>query len=103
MTATTSTGTAAASSRGTTVPRTRATTDRGRVPRLIIFYLVLLLIVAIFIIPYLFALNASFKPLANILAETPWTPAKSLSFTNYIDLFQQYDFGTYLLNTLMVT
>ena len=103
MTVTTSTGSTAAASRGATVPRSRTRTDRGRVPRLIIFYLVLLLIVAIFIIPYLFALNASFKPLSNILSETAWTPAKSLSFTNYVDLFQQYDFGTYLLNTLMVT
>jgi multiple sugar transport system permease protein len=103
MAVTTSADTATAASRGTTVPRTRARTDRGRVPRLIIFYLVLLLIVAIFVIPYLFALNASFKPLANILSETAWTPAKSLSFTNYVDLFQQYDFGTFLLNTLLVT
>jgi multiple sugar transport system permease protein len=103
MAVTTSADTATAASRGTTVPRTRERTDRGRVPRLIIFYLVLLLIVAIFVIPYLFALNASFKPLANILSETAWTPAKSLSFTNYVDLFQQYDFGTFLLNTLLVT
>ena len=75
----------------------------GRALRLSIFYLVLLAIIAVFLTPYLFTFNASFKPLSAILADRAWTPATSASLGNYRDLFGTYDFSTYLLNTLLVT
>ncbi len=103
MTATTSTSVPTAASPARTATGRPGRHDAWRVPRLIIFYLVLLLIVAIFIVPYLFALNASFKPLGDILAQTPWTPAKSFSPDNYSALFGQYHFATYLANTLLIT
>jgi multiple sugar transport system permease protein len=103
MTATTSTDTGTTTSPVATPSGRRSGHDRWRVPRLIIFYIVLLLIVAVFIIPYLFALNASFKPLGDILSQMPWVPAKSFSLANYTELFTQYHFATYLENTLLVT
>src|SRR3954452_18139046 len=103
MTTTTSTDAATAASPVAPPSGRRSGHDRWRVPRLIIFYIVLLLIVAIFIVPYLFALNASFKPLGDILSQMPWVPAKSFSLTNYTELFTEYHFATYLENTLLVT
>lgn len=75
----------------------------GHVVRLVIFYLVLLCILAIFITPYLFSLNASFKPLASILSDHAWVPTRSLSGANYQSLFVDHQFLTYLGNTVLVT
>jgi multiple sugar transport system permease protein len=75
----------------------------GRALRLALFYLVLLAIAAVFLTPYLFSLNASFKPLSAILADRAWTPATSASLTNFRDLFTTHGFATYLGNTLLVT
>ncbi len=75
----------------------------SRVVRLTLYYLALLVIAAIFICPYLFAIFASFKPLSGVLGERPWIPPTSLSTTNFSQVLFDQHFSTYLLNTLMVT
>ena len=86
---------------------TTATTARaprlGKGVRLTLFYLLLLVIALIFITPYLFSLFASFKPLAQILSQSPARPPTSPTLANFKELFTQYDFGRILANTLIVT
>lgn len=88
----------AARSRDARPPRNPA-----RLIRLVAFYLILLIILVVFIAPYLFSLNASFKPLSAVLGDTAWTPANSLSLSNFKELFTQHHFATYLANTFLVT
>jgi multiple sugar transport system permease protein len=75
----------------------------GRGLRLTGYYLVLLIIVIVFITPYLFSLFASFKPLGDILAQSPARPPTSPTWANFKEIFTQDDFARYLGNTLMVT
>ena len=75
----------------------------GRGLRLTGYYLVLLIIVIVFITPYLFALFASFKPLGDILTQSPARPPTSPTWANFKEIFTQDDFGRYLANTLLVT
>jgi multiple sugar transport system permease protein len=105
MTATTADAPAEPTPAVGTAPRSgyRGTTTPGRVVRLVVFYLVLLAILAIFITPYLFSLNASFKPLASILADKAWVPATSLNLDNYRSLFADHQFLTFLGNTVLIT
>jgi multiple sugar transport system permease protein len=75
----------------------------GRGLRLTAFYLLLLIIAVIFLTPYLFSAFAAFKPLDQILSQSPAQPPTSPTWSNFSTLFTQYDFGRYLANTLIVT
>jgi multiple sugar transport system permease protein len=78
-------------------------TPFGRGTRLTVFYVLLLVILAVFITPYLFSVFASFKPLSAILSQSPARPPTSFTLTNFKLLFTEYGFGRYLANTLIVT
>lgn len=75
----------------------------GAVVKVAIFYLLLLIIAAVFLGPYLLSLSASFKSLAEINAQHAWTLPSGLGLGNFRTLFSQYDFGEYFLNTVIVT
>jgi multiple sugar transport system permease protein len=75
----------------------------GRGLRLTLFYLLLLVIAVIFLTPYLFSVFAAFKPLSQILSQSPAQPPTSPTWSNFSQLFTQYNFGRYLANTLIVT
>jgi multiple sugar transport system permease protein len=75
----------------------------SRGARLTLFYLLLLIIAVIFLTPYLFSIFAAFKPLDQILSQSPAQPPTSPTWSNFSQLFTQYDFGRYLANTLIVT
>lgn len=82
----------------------RRSVGATRVLRLTAFYVVLLMIAAIFLTPYLFALNASFKPLGAILSDHAWRPATKLSTANFSQIFSgSTGFLDYLGNTLLIT
>jgi multiple sugar transport system permease protein len=83
----------------TPTPGTRV----GRSVRFTVFYVLLLVILAVFITPYLFSAFASFKTLPDILAQSPARPPTSPTLANFKDIFTEYDFGRYLANTLIVT
>jgi multiple sugar transport system permease protein len=86
--------------------RSAATTSPsglGRGIRLAVFYLLLLVILLVFITPYLFSAFAAFKTLPEILAQSPARPPTNPTWDNFKTIFTQYDFGRYLLNTLLVT
>ena len=93
----------------TAVPATvsSATTERtprvGKGVRLTLFYLLLVIIAAVFIGPYLFSIFAAFKPLPAILSESPLRPPIPPTLSNFHTIFTQYDFLRYLGNTLLVT
>ncbi|HEU5268791.1 MAG TPA: carbohydrate ABC transporter permease [Jatrophihabitans sp.] len=90
-----------ATSKSAAAPRTAPGPRRGL--RLTGYYLVLLIIVIVFITPYLFSLFASFKPLGDILSQSPARPPANPTWANFKEIFTQHDFGRYLANTLMVT
>ena len=90
-----------AASKATTASSTSPGPGRGL--RLTGYYLVLLIIVIVFITPYLFSLFASFKPLGDILGQSPARPPTSPTWANFKEIFSQDDFGRYLANTLLVT
>jgi len=75
----------------------------GHVAALIVFYLLLLAIAVVFIGPYLLSLSASFKSLAQINSSHAWSLPTSPGLGNFRTIFSQYDFGEYLLNTVIVT
>lgn len=84
-------------------PRLHVSPGLGlRVLRLTLFYVVLLAIVAVFVTPYLFSLNAAFKPLSGILGDRAWVPASNGTLANFRELFGTHDFAVYLANTLVV-
>ena len=86
--------------------RSAATTSPsslGKGIRLAVFYLLLLVILLVFITPYLFSAFAAFKTLPEILAQSPARPPTNPTWDNFKIIFTQYDFGRYLLNTLLVT
>lgn len=73
------------------------------VARKVLYYLVLLGIALIFITPYIFAVMAAFKPLSEINSDRAWNLPSHFTFDNFRTIFSQYHFGTYLLNTALVT
>ena len=87
----------------TAAPRTERPPQVGKAVRLTLFYLLLIIIALIFILPYLMSIFAAFKPLPAILAQSPLRPPTSPTLSNFTTLFSQYDFGRYLANTLLVT
>jgi multiple sugar transport system permease protein len=84
--------------------------ERSAAPRTIgvgtrrtLYVIVLLAIAAIFITPYLFSVMAAFKPLSEIQADRAWDLPKHFTWDNFVTIFTQYQFGTFLLNTAGVT
>ena len=75
----------------------------GRSIKLVVFYALLVVILAVFVTPYLFSVFAAFKTLPDILAQSPARPPTSPTWANFKDIFTEYDFGRYLANTLIVT
>src|SRR6516164_9487810 len=75
----------------------------GKGARLTLFYLLLLIIALIFVLPYVMSVFAAFKPLSAILSQSPLRPPAPATLDNFKTIFTQYDFGRYLANTLLVT
>lgn len=73
----------------------------GRTTRLVVFYLILLAVAAIFILPYIFAIFAALKPLSAIVSERAWTPPSSFYTSNFSDVLNGQHFLTYLGNTAL--
>ena len=92
-----------AGGRAATAATTKRTSRVGKGVRLTLFYLLLLIIALIFILPYLMSIFAAFKPLSAILSQSPLRPPSPPTWSNFSTLFSQYDFGRYLVNTLIVT
>jgi multiple sugar transport system permease protein len=65
-------------------------------------YLVLLVASVLFVIPYLLALLASLKPLNQMFSGSPFALPHPLTWHNFAELINQYDFGHFLFNTAVV-
>jgi multiple sugar transport system permease protein len=65
-------------------------------------YLVLLVASVLFVVPYLLALLASFKPLKQMFSGSPFSLPHPLTWHNFVELINQYDFGHFLFNTAVV-
>jgi multiple sugar transport system permease protein len=87
--------------RAPSAPQNEVTLGTGL--RKFLFYLLLLAMVVVFITPYLFALMAAFKPLSEVTTDKAWQLPTHFTWTNFSDIFSKYDFGNYLVNTVIVT
>lgn len=65
-------------------------------------YLVLLVASVLFVVPYLLALLASLKPLDQMFSGSPFALPHPLTWHNFVELINQYDFGHFLFNTAVV-
>jgi multiple sugar transport system permease protein len=74
----------------------------------VFFYVVLTVVGAVFMVPYVFALFGSLKPDSQIYAQSPWTPPAHPLWSNYSNTWGNFPqvvthFSTYFYNTLFVT
>ena len=79
-----------------------------RVTKTIVFYLVLSVVGALFVAPYVFAFFGSLKPESQIYTVPAWVPPAHPSWSNYAHTWGNFsqvqtDFSTYFYNTLLVT
>jgi multiple sugar transport system permease protein len=65
-------------------------------------YLILLVASVLFVVPYLLALLASLKPLNQMFSGSPFSLPHPLTWHNFVELINQYDFGHFLFNTAVV-
>lgn len=75
--------------------------------RLVVRYTVLGLIALMFVFPLVFMIMSSFKPDAQLLADTrslnAFLPVGDISLDNYFDAFQRAPVGLFILNSVIVT
>lgn len=75
----------------------------GRVTRKVIVYALLIVLSALFILPFLWMLSSSFKPNYAVLAFPPqWIP-NPLVWQNYPQAMTVVPFFTFFINTLLIT
>ena len=65
-------------------------------------YLLLSIGALISIAPYLMTLNAAFKPQSTLLSTQAWTPAVPSTWSNFTQLWQQYDMSGFIVHTTIV-
>ncbi len=83
--------------------QSRGRARAGRVFRYTAFYLVLALIGAVFVTPYVLAFFGAFKSEANLFASSPWAPPHSFYTGNFRTILLRDDFLRYLGNTALTT
>jgi len=76
--------------------------------KLTFFYLVLAVVGAMFMVPYVLAFFGSLKPESQLLTESPWVPPHPIAWSNFSDTWGNFsqvntDFQQYFLNTAIVT
>ncbi len=75
--------------------------------RLVVRYLVLCLVAAVFIFPLIFMVVSSLKPDPQLLRDTgslrAFLPVGDISLDNYVAAFERAPIGLFVLNSLMVT
>ena len=71
--------------------------------RIFLLYIPILIILVCVLIPFLWALSTSFKTQQEFLSPTVRYLPSSLNFENYSYVWQESHFGTFFLNSLMVS
>lgn len=79
-----------------------------KVARLVLFYGVLIVVGATFMVPLIFAAFGSLKPISDILTTPAWAPPTHPVWANYTHTWGNFsqvetDFSQYFYNTLLVT
>jgi multiple sugar transport system permease protein len=83
--------------------RSQKSHGTARTLRLAAFYLLLSIIAAVFIAPYVLSAFAALKPLNEIFSEPAWIPPSSFNLHAFAEDFTKYHFLRYLGNTALVT
>jgi multiple sugar transport system permease protein len=75
--------------------------------RLFVRYLVLALVAVVFMFPLVFMVVSSFKPDAQLLADTgsfrAFLPVGDVSLDNYVNAFRRAPIGRFMFNSVLVT
>ncbi len=69
----------------------------------VVRYLALVGLGAVMLLPLAIMITTSLKTFPEVMADPPRFLPQSFNFRNYIDAFTTFPFGTYLLNTLILT
>ena len=77
-------------------------------PRMLVLSLIILIIVVVFVAPYLWMIGSTFKPRSELFASIfPFTwrtfIPQNPTLENFVTLFEEYEFGTALRNSLTVS
>ncbi|MBZ9937271.1 carbohydrate ABC transporter permease [Mesorhizobium sp. BR1-1-16] len=79
-------------------------TSEGNVRGAALLYTALTLVAALMLLPFAWVFFGAFKSQAEILAAPgAWLPRSFTDFSNFIELFERRQFGTYLGNSLVVS
>jgi multiple sugar transport system permease protein len=74
---------------------------RGRVVRAVVTSLIALCGL-VFAVPFLWMVSGSFKPVSEALSRPPTLLPVRFTWSNYVRLFSELNFGVYLTNTVIV-
>jgi multiple sugar transport system permease protein len=65
-------------------------------------YLILLVASLLFIVPYVLVILSSLKQLNQMFSASPFALPHPFAWGNFVAIFDQYDFGRFLFNTVVV-
>lgn len=71
-------------------------------PKRILLHAVLLTVGVLFLLPFIWSISTSLKPMADLFKPTPSLIPSELRWQNYLDVFDTAPFGRYYINTIFV-
>jgi multiple sugar transport system permease protein len=78
--------------------------SNGKSVRAAVLYIVLTITAAIVLLPFAWVLFGAFKSQAEIMAAPgAWLPQNFGNFSNFVELFERRQFGTYMANSVIVS
>ena len=69
----------------------------------VLTYAVLLLLLVVVVFPLFWMVVTSFKPLSEVRRFRPRSCRETFTLENYVDIWQQYPFGRFLLNSFFIS
>ncbi len=87
---------------GRTVESIRASERVSKIVFTVLIYIFLVFMALIVIFPFYWMIITSFKQRTEIISSTQTFFPSIVMWSNYVYVFQVFDFGTYMLNTIVV-
>ncbi len=87
---------------GRTVESIRASERVSKIVFTVLIYIFLIFMALLVIFPFYWMIITSFKQRTEIIASTQTFFPSIVMWSNYVYVFQVFDFGTYMLNTIVV-
>ena len=87
---------------GKTVDAIKRSQRIGHIVMMVITYAFILFLALVMIFPFYWMIITSLKQRSEIIATTQTFFPTIVMWSNYVYVFQVFDFGTYMLNTIVV-